>query len=181
MCIRDSSSVLAGMAGFALPLQSYTLQAMVSEPVKPCLDVVVASSSHGAYVSQSDKGELVMGGNLDRCPSYAQRGNFPVTQSVVASLIEMFPAFASLKLMRQWGGIVDTSPDNSPILGSSPVEGLYLNCGWGTGGFKAIPAGGTLFSHILATGRHHPISAPFDLSRFASGATIDEGHAGVAH
>ena len=181
LAVAGHSSVLAGLAGFALPLQSYTLQAMVSEPVKPCLDVVVASSSHGAYVSQSDKGELVMGGNLDRCPSYAQRGNFPVTQSVVASLIEMFPAFASLKLMRQWGGIVDTSPDNSPILGPSPVEGLFLNCGWGTGGFKAIPAGGTLFAHILATGRHHPISAPFDLTRFDSGATIDEGHAGVAH
>jgi sarcosine oxidase subunit beta len=181
MAVAGHSSVLAGLAGFALPLQSYTLQAMVSEPVKPCLDLVVASASHGAYVSQSDKGELVMGGNLDRCPSYAQRGNFPVTQSVVASLIEMFPAFASLKLMRQWGGIVDTSPDNSPILGPSPVEALYLNCGWGTGGFKAIPAGGTLFAHILATGRHHPISAPFDLARFDSGATIDEGHAGVAH
>ncbi|MGH6929467.1 MAG: sarcosine oxidase subunit beta family protein, partial [Dongiaceae bacterium] len=119
MAVAGHSSVLAGLAGFALPLQSYTLQAMVSEPVKPCLDVVVASSSHGAYVSQSDKGELVMGGNLDRCPSYAQRGNFQVTQSVVASLVEMFPAFASLKLMRQWGGIVDTSPDNSPILGPS--------------------------------------------------------------
>ncbi len=181
MAVAGHSSVLAGMAGFALPLQSYTLQAMVSEPIKPCLDVVVASSSHGAYVSQSDKGELVMGGGLDRCPSYAQRGNFPVTQSVVASLVEMFPAFATLKLMRQWGGIVDTSPDNSPILGPSPVEGLFLNCGWGTGGFKAIPAGGTLFAHILATGRHHPISEPFDLARFASGATIDEAHAGVAH
>jgi sarcosine oxidase subunit beta len=181
MAVAGHSSVLAGMAGFALPLQSYTLQAMVSEPIKPCLDVVVASSSHGAYVSQSDKGELVMGGGLDRCPSYAQRGNFAVTQSVVASLVEMFPAFATLKLMRQWGGIVDTSPDNSPILGPSPVEGLFLNCGWGTGGFKAIPAGGTLFAHILATGRHHPVSEPFDLTRFASGATIDEAHAGVAH
>jgi sarcosine oxidase subunit beta len=154
---------------------------MVSEPVKPCLDVVVSSPANGAYVSQSDKGELVMGGGLDRCPSYAQRGNFPVTQSVVAPLIEMFPAFATLKLMRQWGGIVDTSPDNSPIIGPSPVEGLYLNCGWGTGGFKAIPAGGTLFAHVLATGRHHPVSAPFDLSRFDTGALIDEAHAGVAH
>jgi sarcosine oxidase, subunit beta len=181
MAVAGHSSFLAGLAGFSLPLQSYTLQAMVSEPVKPCLDLVVASSSHGAYVSQSDKGELVMGGNLDRCPSYAQRGNFPVTQSVVSSLVEMFPAFATLKLMRQWGGIVDTSPDNSPILGPSPVEGLYLNCGWGTGGFKAIPAGGTLFAHILATGEHHPISAPFDLRRFESGETIDEAHAGVAH
>jgi sarcosine oxidase, subunit beta len=181
MAVAGRSSVLAGMAGFALPLQNYTLQAMVSEPVKPCLDVVVSSSTNGAYVSQSDKGELVMGGGLDRCPSYAQRGNFPVTQSVVAPLVEMFPALATLKLMRQWGGIVDTSPDNSPIIGPSPVEGLYLNCGWGTGGFKAIPAGGTLFAHILATGRHHPISAPFDLSRFETGALIDEASAGVAH
>ena len=181
MAVAGHSSVLAGLAGFDLPLQSYTLQAMVSEPIKPCLDVVVASSSHGAYVSQSDKGELVMGGGLDRVPSYAQRGNFPVTQSVVAPLVEMFPSFATLKLMRQWGGIVDTSPDNSPIIGPSPVEGLYLNCGWGTGGFKAIPAGGTLFAHVLATGKHHLLSAPFDLSRFAAGAVIDEGHAGVAH
>jgi sarcosine oxidase subunit beta len=181
MAVAGHSSVLAGMAGFKLPLQSYTLQAMVSEPVKPCLDLVVASSTHGAYVSQSDKGELVMGGGLDRCPSYAQRGNFPVTQSVVSGLVELFPAFATLKLMRQWGGIVDTSPDNSPILGPSPVEGLFLNCGWGTGGFKAIPAGGTLFAHILATGRHHDLSAPFDLGRFARGALIDEAHAGVAH
>jgi sarcosine oxidase subunit beta len=181
MAAAGHSSVLAGMAGCALPLQSYTLQAMVSEPIKPCLDVVVSSSSHGAYVSQSDKGELVMGGGLDRVPSYAQRGNFPVTQSVVAPLVEMFPAFATLKLMRQWGGIVDTSPDNSPIIGPSPVEGLYLNCGWGTGGFKAIPGGGTLFAHVLATGGHHPLSEPFDLARFDSGATIDEGHAGVAH
>ena len=181
MAVAGHSSVLAGMAGFELPLQSYTLQAMVSEPVKPCLDLVVASGSHGAYVSQSDKGEMVMGGGLDRCPSYAQRGNFPVTQSVVAPLVEMFPSFATLKLMRQWGGIVDTSHDNSPILGPSPVEGLYLNCGWGTGGFKAIPAGGTLFAHILATGAHHELSAPFDLRRFEAGALIDEAHAGVAH
>ena len=181
MAVAGHSSVLAGMAGFELPLQSYTLQAMVSEPVKPCLDLVVASGSHGAYVSQSDKGELVMGGGLDRCPSYAQRGNLPVTQSVVAPLVEMFPSFATLKLMRQWGGIVDTSHDNSPILGPSPVEGLFLNCGWGTGGFKAIPAGGTLFAHILATGAHHDLSAPFDLRRFERGALIDEAHAGVAH
>lgn len=181
MAVAGNSSALAGMAGFRLPLQSYTLQAMVSEPLKPCLHQVVSSSVNGAYVSQSDKGELVMGGGLDRCPSYAQRGSFKVTQSVIASLVEMFPAFASLKLMRQWGGIVDTSPDNSPIIGPSPVEGLYLNCGWGTGGFKAIPAGGTLFAHLLATGTHHPLSAAFDLARFTAGRLVDEAHAGVAH
>jgi sarcosine oxidase subunit beta len=181
MAVAGNSSALAGMAGFRLPLQSYTLQAMVSEPIKPCLHQIVASSINGAYVSQSDKGELVIGGGLDRCPSYAQRGSFLITPSVIAPLIEMFPAFASLKLMRQWGGIVDTSPDNSPIIGPSPVEGLFLNCGWGTGGFKAIPAGGTLLAHLLATGRHDPISAPFDLSRFTTGRLVDEAHAGVAH
>jgi len=181
MAVAGNSSALARLAGFELPIQSYTLQAMVSEPVKPCLDVVVLSSSNGTYVSQSDKGELVIGGNLDRCPSYMQRGSFRVTQSVIAPLIEMFPAFATLKLMRQWGGVVDTTPDNSPIIGPSPVPGLFLNCGWGTGGFKAIPAGGTLFAHVLATGRHHALSAPFDLSRFESGEVIDEAHAGVVH
>lgn len=181
MAVAGNSSALARLAGFELPIQSYTLQAMVSEPVKPCLDTIVLSSTNGTYVSQSDKGELVLGGNLDRCPSYAQRGGFPVTQSVIAPLLAMFPAFANLKLMRQWGGVVDTAPDNSPIIGPSPLPGLFLNCGWGTGGFKAIPAGGTLFAHVLATGQHHPLSGPFDLSRFQSGELIDEGHAGVVH
>ena len=181
MAVAGSSSAVAKLAGFELPIQSYTLQAMVSEPVKPCLDTIVLSSTNGVYVSQSDKGELVFGGNLDRCPSYMQRGSFRVSQSVIAPLIEMFPAFATLKLMRQWGGVVDTTPDNSPIIGPSPIPGLFLNCGWGTGGFKAIPAGGTLFAHVLATGQHHPLSEPFDLSRFESGELIDEAHAGVVH
>ena len=181
MAVAGNSSALAKLAGFELPIQSYTLQAMVSEPVKPCLDTIVLSSSNGTYVSQSDKGELVFGGNLDRSPSYMQRGSFRVTQGVIAPLIEMFPAFATLKLMRQWGGVVDTTPDNSPIIGPSPIPGLFLNCGWGTGGFKAIPAGGTLFAHVLATGKHHPLSTPFDLSRFESGEVIDEAHAGVVH
>ena len=181
MAVAGNSSVLAKLAGFELPIQSYTLQAMVSEPVKPCLDTIVLSSTNGVYVSQSDKGELVFGGNLDRSPSYMQRGSFRVTQSVIAPLIEMFPAFATLKLMRQWGGVVDTTPDNSPIIGPSPLPGLFLNCGWGTGGFKAIPAGGTLFAHVLATGQHHPLSIPFDLSRYESGELIDEAHAGVVH
>jgi sarcosine oxidase subunit beta len=181
MAVAGSSSAVAKLAGFELPIQSYTLQAMVSEPVKPCLDTIVLSSTNGVYVSQSDKGELVFGGNLDRCPSYMQRGSFRVSQSVIAPLIEMFPAIATLKLMRQWGGVVDTTPDNSPIIGPSPVPGLFLNCGWGTGGFKAIPAGGTLFAHVLATGQHHPLSEPFDLSRFESGELIDEAHAGVVH
>ncbi len=181
MAVAGNSSAVAALAGFELPLQSYTLQAMVSEPLKPCLGQVVSSSYNGTYVSQSDKGELVIGGNLDRCPSYAQRGSFHVTRSVIAPLLEMFPAFATLKLMRQWGGTVDASPDNSPIIGPTPIDGLYINCGWGTGGFKAIPAGGTLLAHLLATGSHHAVSAPFDLARFSRGDLIDEGHAGVAH
>ena len=181
LAVAGHSSVLATRAGFRLPLQSYTLQAMVSEPVKPCLDTIVMSTANGVYVSQSDKGELVIGGGLDRTPSYAQRGGFRTTRSVLAALVEMFPSFATLKLMRQWGGTVDTAPDNSPIIGESPLPGLYLNCGWGTGGFKAIPAGGTLFAHLLATGGHHPLSMPFGLDRFESGELIDEGHAGVVH
>ena len=176
------SGVLAGLAGFRLPLVSYCLQGLVSEPIKPVLDTVISSPAVGTYVSQSDKGELVFGAGIDRQPSYAQRGNFPTTQSVVAGLLAMFPCFSQLKLLRQWGGIVDVAPDSSPILGPAPVEGLYLNCGWGTGGFKAIPAGGYLLAHILAKGEHHPISRPFDLERFTTGALIDEAAAsGIAH
>mgnify|MGYP001946771588 FL=1 len=175
-------NLLAQKAGFRLPLTSYCLQAMVSEAVKPTLDHVVMAPAVGTYVSQSDKGSLVFGAGLDLYPSYAQRGNFPTTQKIVAGLLEMFPAFARLKILRQWGGNVDVAPDSSPILGPSPVENLFLNCGWGTGGFKAIPGGGWLLAHCLATGKHHPISAPFDLSRFARGRLIDEGAAaGIAH
>ena len=181
MAVAGNSSALAALAGFDLPLQSYTLQAMVSEPLEPCLDTVVMSTSNGLYVSQSDKGELVMGGNLDRCPSYAQRGSVAIPQQVAACLVEMFPSFASLRLMRQWGGTVDASPDNSPLIGPSPLPGLYMNCGWGTGGFKAIPAGGTVFAHLLARGEHHPLSAAFDPSRFVRAELVDESHAGVEH
>ena len=176
------SGVLAAMAGFRLPIQSYALQAMVSEPVKPALDTVVLSTATGTYVSQSDKGELVFGAGMDLYPSYAQRGNLPVGEAIVAGLLEMFPSFRRLKLMRQWAGIVDVCWDYSPIIGPAPVQGLYLNCGWGTGGFKAIPAGGWALAHLLATGRHHDMSAPFDLSRFAQGRLIDEAAgAGIAH
>ncbi len=176
------SGVLAGMAGFKLPIQSYALQAMVSEAVKPILDTVVMSSATGMYVSQSDKGELVFGAGLDLYPSYAQRGNLPVEREVIAGMLEMFPAFRRLKLLRAWAGLVDVCWDYSPIIGPAPVQGMYLNCGWGTGGFKAIPAGGWMLAHLLATGQHHPISAPFDLSRFETGRLIDEAAgAGIAH
>ena len=176
------SGVLAARAGFRLPITSHALQAFVSEPVKPILDEVVLSPATGVYVSQSDKGELVVGGGLDLHPSYAQRGNLPIAENVLSGLVGMFPAFASLRLMRSWGGIVDVVADSSPIIGPAPVDGLYLNCGWGTGGFKAIPAGGTLLAHLMATGEQHPIARPFGLDRFRTGALIDEAAAsGIPH
>ena len=182
LAVAGHSSVMAAKACFALPLHIYTLQAMVSEPVKPCLDTVILYPGTGTYVSQSDKGELVIGGGIDRVPSYAQRGNPPVQETVISGLLEMFPSFGQLKLLRQWGGIVDVTPDSSPLIGPSPLPGLYLNCGWGTGGFKAIPAGGWLLAHLLATGRHHEISRPFDLDRFALGRLIDEAAgSGIPH
>ncbi|RWM22447.1 sarcosine oxidase subunit beta family protein [Mesorhizobium sp.] len=182
MAVAGHSSVLAAKAGFRLPINSYALQACVSEPVKPILDTVVISPDTGVYVSQSDKGELVIGGALDRIPSYAQRGNLPVLEGVIAGMLDMYPIFGQLKMMRQWAGIVDVVPDSSPIIGESPLPGLFLNCGWGTGGFKAIPAGGTLLAHLLATGVHHDISRPFDLDRFARGRLIDEAAgSGIAH
>ncbi|MEX2649135.1 MAG: sarcosine oxidase subunit beta family protein [Alphaproteobacteria bacterium] len=182
IAVAGHSSVLAAKAGFRLPVTSYALQAMVSEPVKPMLDTVVISPATGVYVSQSDKGELVFGGSLDLYSSYAQRGNLPIVEHVVAGLVETFPAFSQLKLMRQWAGIVDVVHDSSPILGPTPVKNLTINCGWGTGGFKAIPAGGWLTAHVVATGAHHPLSAPFDLGRFATGALVDEAAAaGIAH
>lgn len=174
MAVAGHSGVLASMAGFRLPIRSFALQAMVSEPVKPCLDTVLLYMGTGTYLSQSDKGELVIGGGLDRVLSYGQRGNPPMQEQVISGLLEMVPAFGQLKLLRQWAGIVDVVPDSSPIIGPSPLPGLFMNGGWGTGGFKAIPAGGWLFAHLLATGEHHEISRPFDLERFRTGRLIDE-------
>nr|WP_316640443.1 sarcosine oxidase subunit beta family protein [uncultured Roseateles sp.] len=182
LAVSGHSSVLAGLAGFELPITSYALQAMVSEPVKPVLNAVTLSPALGAYWSQSDKGEVVIGGALDHFPSYAQRGSFAITQQVVAATTEMFPSLGRLRLLRQWAGIVDIVQDSSPIIGASPVPGLYLNCGWGTGGFKAIPVGGWTLAHVLATGRSHELAEPFQLQRFLTGRLIDEaGAAGIAH
>jgi sarcosine oxidase subunit beta len=176
------SSVLAKLAGFKLPVTSYALQAMVSEPIKPILDTVVLSPGTGAYVSQSDKGEMVLGAMLDLYPSYAQRGSFAVKQAILAATLALFPSFSRLQLMRQWAGIVDVVHDSSPIIGPTPVPGLYINCGWGTGGFKAIPAGGWTLAHVLATGKSHPLAEPFQLQRFINGRLIDEAAAsGIAH
>ena len=176
------SSVLAKLAGFRLPVTSYALQAMVSEPIKPLLDIVVLSPGTGAYVSQSDKGEMVIGAMLDLYPSYAQRGSFAVQQAIMAGILAMFPCFSRLQMLRQWAGIVDVVHDSSPIIGATPIPGLYINCGWGTGGFKAIPVGGFTLAHVLGTGRNHPLAEPFQLERFSSGRLIDEAAAsGIAH
>jgi sarcosine oxidase subunit beta len=176
------NSVLAAMAGVRLPLQSHPLQALVSEPLKPILDCVVMSNAVHVYASQSDKGELVMGAGIDAYNSYAQRGSFHIIERQAAALLELFPSFGRLRMMRCWGGIVDVSPDASPIIGRLPVEGLYINGGWGTGGFKATPGSGHVFAHTIANGAPHPLAAPFALDRFATGALVDEhGAAAVAH
>ena len=182
MAVAGRSSEVARMAGFRLPITSYALQAFVSEPLKPALDTVVLSLATGIYISQSDRGGLVIGGGLDRYPSYAQRGNAPAMTATMAAVADQFPAFRRVRLLRQWAGVVDVVPDSSPILGESPVPGLLLNCGWGTGGFKAIPVGGWTLAHHLATGRPHELAKPFSLDRFRTGALIDEAAAaGIAH
>lgn len=182
MAVAGHSSHLAAMAGFRLPVTSYALQAMVSEPVKPVLDTVVVSPALAAYWSQSDKGEVVIGGALDHFPSYAQRGSFAITQQVLAATVEMFPSFGRLRMLRQWAGMVDVVQDSSPIIGKTPVPGLFINCGWGTGGFKAIPVGGWTLAHLLATGKNHELAEPFQLGRFRTGRLIDEAAAsGIAH
>jgi sarcosine oxidase subunit beta len=176
------SSVLAKLAGFRMPVTSYALQAMVTEPLKPVLGPVVLSPGTGAYVNQSDKGEIVIGAHLDLFASYAQRGSFAVTQGILAATLALFPAFSRLRLMRQWAGIVDVVHDSSPIIGATPVPGLFINCGWGTGGFKAIPVGGWTLAHVLATGRNHELAEAFQLERFSTGRLVDEAAAsGIAH
>lgn len=182
VAVAGHTSVLANMAGFRVPIESCALQAFVSEPIKPVLDTVILSAPVHAYVSQSDKGELVIGGGSDPYNSYAQRGSYPVFEHTVRSFVELFPSFSRLRLMRQWAGTVDLSPDRSPIIGATPVRNLYINCGWGTGGFKAIPAGGWTLAHAIATGSPHPLVERFSMERFVTGALIDEGAAaGVAH
>ena len=176
------TSVLVSMVGLRLPLQSHPLQALVSALYEPILDCVVMSNAVHVYVSQADKGELVMGAGIDAYNGYAQRGSFHVIEHQMASAIELFPLFAHAKLLRTWGGIVAVCPDASPIVGLTPIENLYLNCGWGTGGFKATPGSGWVFADTIANGRPHPFAAPFALERFTTGALIDEhGAAAVAH
>ncbi|MBX6321154.1 MAG: sarcosine oxidase subunit beta family protein [Rhodospirillaceae bacterium] len=180
--VAGHASVLAAMAGFRLPIESHPLQALVSEPVKPVLHTVVMSSAVHVYVSQSDKGELVMGAGIDAYNSYSQRGSPLIVENLLNALVELFPIFSRLRVMRTWGGIVDVCPDASPIIGKTPVQNLYFNCGWGTGGFKATPGSGNVFAYTIARDEPHPLAAPFSLDRFTHGYLIDEhGAAGVAH
>jgi sarcosine oxidase subunit beta len=176
------SSVLADMVGLRLPIESHPLQALVSEPIKPVLDVVVMSTAVHVYVSQSDKGELVIGAGIDSYNSYAQRGSFQVVQHQISALLELFPIFSRLRMLRQWGGIVDVCPDASPIISKAPIKGLYFNCGWGTGGFKATPGSGWVFAYTIAQDRPHRLNEPYNLERFSTAYLIDEhGAAAVAH
>jgi sarcosine oxidase subunit beta len=182
MAVAGHSSVLSAKAGLRLPISSYALQAFVSEPVKPCLDTVILSPATGTYLSQSDKGELVLGAGLDLYLSYAQRGNLPWMERAAAGLLELFPQFSRMRFLRQWAGIVDVVHDSTPIIGPTAIGGLFMNGGWGTGGFKAIPAGGWCLAHVMATGKSHPLAQPFSLERFETGAMIDEASAsGIAH
>lgn len=180
--VAGSSGVLAEMAGFRLPIESVALQAMVSEPIKPIIDCVVMANTVHGYLSQSDKGELVIGGGADGYNNYTQRGSFQHIEETVRALIETFPVISRLKQLRQWGGIVDMTGDRSPIIGKTPVDGIFINCGWGTGGFKSIPGSGWATAEMLADGAPRALAAPFSLDRFTEGRMIDESvAAAVAH
>ncbi len=176
------SSVLAAMAGLRLPIESHPLQAFVSESMQPVIDTVVMSNTVHAYISQSDKGDLVIGAGMDSYNGYSQRGSPNINEHTVQAILEMFPALSRVRLNRQWGGIVDICPDACPIVSKTPIQGLYFNCGWGTGGFKATPGSGHVFAHTIAHDEPHPLVAPFSLDRFTTGHLIDEhGAAAVAH
>jgi sarcosine oxidase subunit beta len=178
LAVAGHSGHVAAMAGLRLPIESHVLQAMVSEPIKPILDTVVTSGAVHFYISQSDKGELVMGGDLDFYNSYAQRGNLPIIEHVVGACLALFPSFSRLKLLRTWGGVMDMTMDGSPIITTLPVKGLTMTGGWCYGGFKATPASGWLHAYTMARGEPHALNAAFTLQRFAQGRVIDEKGAG---
>jgi sarcosine oxidase subunit beta len=174
LAVAGHSSHLASMAGLTLPIESHVLQAFVSEPLKPVLDLVVTYGAGHFYISQSDKGGLVFGGGIDGYNSYAQRGTLPMAEEVAAAAVTLMPALARVRILRQWGGVMDMSMDGSPIIGRTALDGLVLNGGWCYGGFKAIPAGGFTTAHLIARGSPHPLAAHLDLERFAAGRTVDE-------
>lgn len=176
------SSVVASMADIRLPIECRPLQALVSEPLKPIFPNVVMSNAIHAYISQSDKGDLVIGAGVDQYNGYGQRGSYHTIEHTLQAIVEMFPLFSRVRMNRQWGGIVDVSPDACPIIGLTPVKGLYINCGWGTGGFKATPGSGWVMAHTVAQDRPHALNEALCLDRFYNGHLIDEhGAAGVAH
>ena len=182
VAVAGHSTVLANMAGFRLPIETHPLQAWVTDPIKPVLDVVVMSNSVHAYVSQTDRGELLAGAGIDAYLGYGQRGSFSVLEHAASSIIELFPIFSRIRVVRQWGGIVDTTPAACPIIGKTPLKGLFFNCGWGTGGYKATPGSGWVFAYTIANDTPHTLNEPFSLERFITGKLIDEhGAAGVAH
>ena len=166
--VAGHASVLADMADLRFPVESHPLQALVSEPLKPVLDTVIMSNAVHGYVSQSDKGELVIGAGIDAYTGYGQRGSFSIIEGNVAAIVELFPIFSRVRMLRQWGGIVDVCPDACPIISKTPVSGLYFNCGWGTGGFKATPGSGWVFAHTVARDEPHELNAAFDLERFTT-------------
>jgi sarcosine oxidase subunit beta len=181
MVVAGHGSVLAEKAGFRLPMESVALQALVSEPIKPCMDVVIMANTVHGYLSQSDKGEMVIGGGTDGYNNYTQRGSFHHVEETVRALVETFPMISRLKMLRQWGGIVDVTGDRSPIISTTPVDGIFVNCGWGTGGFKAIPGSGWAMAELMAKGAS-PLTEEFSMNRFREGKFIDESvAAGVAH
>jgi sarcosine oxidase subunit beta len=182
MVVAGHSGVLADMAGFRLPIESVALQALVSEPIKPCMDVVVMANTVHGYMSQSDKGEMVIGGGADGYNNYSQRGSFHHVEETVRALVETFPIISRLKMLRWWGGIVDMTGDRSPIISKTPVKDIFINCGWGTGGFKAIPGSGWAMAELIAKGEPGPLADDFRVTRFREGQFIDESvAAGVAH
>ncbi|MEO0387515.1 MAG: sarcosine oxidase subunit beta family protein [Pseudomonadota bacterium] len=180
--VAGASGQLAEMAGFRLPVESVALQALVSEPIKPCMDIVVMANTVHGYLSQSDKGEMVIGGGADGFNNFTQRGSFQHIEETVRALIETFPILSRLRMLRQWGGIVDMTGDRSPIISKTPVDGVFINCGWGTGGFKAIPGSGWATAEMVADGAPRALAASFSLDRFREGRMIDESvAAAVAH
>ena len=178
MAVAGSTSRVGEMAGLRLPIESHVLQAFVTEGVKPLINQVITFGAGHFYISQSDKGGLVFGAALDGYNSYAQRGNMPVVEETIEEGMALMPMLGRLRLLRHWGGVMDMTMDGSPIIDKTPVEGLYLNAGWCYGGFKATPASGWCFAHLIASGQPHPAAAAYRLDRFATGHLLDEKGAG---
>jgi len=178
IAVAGHSGVVAGLAGLKLPIESHVLQAFVSEPLKPIIDTVITYGAGHFYISQSDKGEMVMGGDLDFHPSYAQKGNLPILQDAIANGLQMFPILSRVRMLRHWGGIMDMSLDGSPIISKTPIDNFYINGGWCYGGFKATPASGWVFAHTIAHDAPHTLNRAHSLDRFETGKMIDDKGAG---